>query len=77
MQRLNVFDEFEAVLVGQRHVHQHEIGLQLRNRFHCLARRAGLAAHHQVLFAAQQITLPAPHERMVVHQQNLFELRRG
>src|SRR5437016_10872847 len=33
--------------------------------------------YHQVLFTAQQIGLPASHQRMVVHQQHLFDLRRG
>jgi hypothetical protein len=70
VQRLDVFDQFEAVSSGQGNVRKNEVWFEEADLFQCLARVAGFAANGHVGLAANEVGQAFTHHGMIVHDED-------
>ena len=67
---LDVFDEFQPVLVREREVGQHQIGLVADDPFKRLRGILRLAANDHVRLVVDQIRKSAARHRMIINDQD-------
>jgi hypothetical protein len=67
---MNVFDQFEAVLVRKGNVSQHQIRLAGHQNVERLPGCVRFATHREIRLVTDQLRQALAHHRMVVHDED-------